>query len=76
MIYKMVLFVPKNTKVVLDDIFLSDDEAYGELLSVKNVEKEKVSSCAPIYSLDGRRANREALKPGLYVKKGKKMLVR
>lgn len=75
-IYKIVMMVPKTTKIVFDEIFLSDDEAYGQLLTVRNISDEKMSSRAPIYSLDGRRANREALKPGIYVQKGKKMIVR
>ena len=75
-VYKMVVLVPKTTKIVFDDIFLSDDEAYGQLLSVRGVEEEKASSRTPAYSLDGRRVHREALKPGIYISHGKKILVR
>ena len=75
---KMVLRCPKGSKIVIDDIFLSDDEQYGEMLTgVRDVNTNKQSFQAPLYSLDGRLAgHRDALKPGIYFSNGKKILVR
>ena len=73
---KMLFRCPKGTKMVFDDIFLSNDEAYGEILTaINNPKTTNKSSQAPYYTLDGRPA-KDALKPGIFINKGKKILVK
>ena len=76
-VYKMGFRWPKDTKMVIDDVFLSDDEEYGSILTaIRNVNTDNCPSRAPIYSLDGRLANPESLKKGVYISNGKKILVK
>jgi hypothetical protein len=73
---KMLFRSPKNTKMVFDDIFLSNDEAYGAILTaINHPTTTSLSSPASLYTLDGRPV-KDAVRPGVYVNKGKKILVR
>ena len=75
-VFKMVMRIPKNTKMVIEDIFLSNDEQYDPATTaIRSVDQTK-SRSSSVYSLDGRRAYRDGLKPGVYVSNGKKILVR
>ena len=76
-VYKMVFRWPKDTKIVIDDIFLSNDEdEYGAILAVENHKTTNGNSRTPIHSLDGRVVKSDALKPGVYISNGKKILSR
>ena len=77
-IYKMAFRCLQKGKIVFDDIFLSNDEQYGEMLTeIRSVTTSERPFQAPLYSLDGRLAgHRDALKPGIYFSNGKKILVR
>ena len=77
-IYKMAFHCAQAGKIVFDDVFLSNEEQYGEILTaIRDVNTNKSPFQAPLYSLDGRLAgHRDALKPGIYFSNGKKILVR
>ena len=74
MVYKMSLRAPKAGKIVIDDVFLSNDEQ--EDTAIRNLESPSTPFRAPLYSLDGRLANPGALKPGIYIRDGKKVVVK
>lgn len=48
----------------------------GTATSIKNIDSEVVESNAPVYNLQGQRVNGNNLTPGLYVKAGKKFVVK
>ena len=72
-----VVFHSKNVgKLVVDDVFLSNDDAYAEFSTGISEVTGTTSFRAPLYSLDGRLAQPHALKPGVYIQKGKKKVIR
>ena len=77
-VFKMVFRWTKGTKIIFEDMFLSDDEEYGAIISsIRKVDTKASPFRAPLYSLDGRLAgNRDALKSGIYFSKGKKILIK
>lgn len=48
----------------------------GTATSIKNIGSEVVESNAPVYNLQGQRVNGNNLTPGIYVKAGKKFVVK
>ena len=73
-VYKMAFRAPKAGKLVIDDVFLTNDDP--EVTAIRTVDTKDTPFRAPLYSLDGRLADPEALKPGIYIQSGKKFVVR
>lgn len=48
----------------------------GTATSIKNIDSEVVESNAPVYNLHGQRVDGTNLTPGIYVKAGKKFVVK
>lgn len=48
----------------------------GTTTSIKNIDSEVVESNAPVYNLQGQRVDGNNLTPGIYVKAGKKFVVK
>lgn len=48
----------------------------GTATSIKNIDSEVVESNAPVYNLQGQRVDGNNLTPGIYVKVGKKFVVK
>lgn len=48
----------------------------GTATSIKNIDSEVVESNAPVYNLQGQRVDGNNLTPGIYVKAGKKFLIK
>lgn len=48
----------------------------GTATSIKNIDNEVVESNAPVYNLQGQRVDGNNLTPGIYVKAGKKFVVK
>lgn len=48
----------------------------GTATYIKNIDSEVVESNAPVYNLQGQRVNGNNLTPGIYVKAGKKFVVK
>ena len=48
----------------------------GTATSIKNIDSEVVESNAPVYNLQGQRVDGNNLIPGIYVKAGKKFVVK
>lgn len=48
----------------------------GTATSIKNINSEVVESNAPVYNLQGQRVDGNNLTPGIYVKAGKKFVVK
>ena len=72
-VYKMAIRSAKAGKIVIDDVFLSNDEEYT---AIRNAEMPRSPFNAPLYSLDGRLADPKTLKPGVYVQQNKKVLIK
>lgn len=76
-ITRIVFHCPKGGTLAIDDVFLSNDDAYAEnSTAIRNVENAASPFKAPLYSLDGRLAQPDALKSGIYIQAGKKKVVR
>ena len=73
-VYKMAFRAPKAGKIVIDDVFLTNDAP--EVTAIRNLDTKDTPFRAPLYSLDGRLADPKALKPGIYIQNGKKFVVR
>ncbi|WP_308230246.1 Ig-like domain-containing protein [uncultured Prevotella sp.] len=48
----------------------------GTTTSIKNIDSEVVESNAPVYNLQGQRVDGNNLTPGIYVKAGKKFVIK
>ena len=73
-VYKMAFRAPKAGKVVIDDVYLTNDDQ--EATAIRPADTATNPFRAPLYSLDGRLADPKALKPGVYISDGKKFVVR
>ena len=73
-VYKMAFRATKAGKIVLDDVYLTNDDS--EVAAIRNVDAKDTPFRAPLYSLDGRLADPDALKPGIYIRDGKKIVIR
>jgi hypothetical protein len=71
---KLQFRATKEGNLVFDDVFLSNDEAYAPT-AIRSVSIDSPFQ-APLYSLDGRLAQPDALKPGIYIRSGKKIVIR
>ena len=73
-VYKMAFRATKAGKIVLDDVYLTNDDS--EVAAIRSVDAKDTPFRAPLYSLDGRLAEPAKLKAGVYINKGRKILVR
>ena len=73
---KIVFHSPKKGTLSFDDIFLSNDDAYAVYSDIREVNSRGNLFKAPLYSLDGRLVQPDALKPGFYIQAGKKKVIR
>ena len=73
-VYKMAFRATKAGKIVLDDVYLTNDDS--EVAAIRSVDTKDTPFRAPLYSLDGRLADPNALKPGIYIRDGKKIVIR
>ena len=71
-VYKMAFRSPKAGKIVIDDVFLSNDSQYDPT-GISSLTSES-SLNADYYDLNGRRVNEKALKHGIYIRQGKKVV--
>lgn len=71
---KVVFHCPKTGSLAIDDVFLSNDEAYAVYTGISDVRTTVNTFHAPLYSLDGRLAVPDAVKPGIYIQAGKKII--
>ena len=71
-VYKMAFRTQKAGKIVIDDVFLSNESEYDPT-GIRTVVLDN-NNDAPIYDLKGHRVNNGALKPGIYIRKGKKVV--
>ena len=72
-VYKMAFRSPQAGKIVIDDVFLSNDSEYDPT-GIRTVVLD-TNNDTPVYDLKGRRVNEKALKPGIYIKQGKKVKI-
>ena len=70
-VYRMAFRSQNAGKVVIDDIFLSNDSEYDPtgISTITTASDLKSGNC---FDLSGRRVSRDAMKPGIYVWNGKK----
>ena len=74
-VYKMAFRSPKVGKIVIDDVFLSNDDQYAT--GIKNIKDDALKSEDDWYSLEGRRVkNGRPQKAGIYVRNKKKLIVK
>ena len=73
---KVVFHSTKVGTLVLDNVFLSNDMAYAEYSTGISDVSSASPFRAPLYSLDGRLAQPDVLKPGVYIQSGKKKVIR
>ena len=71
-VYKMAFRSPKAGKIVIDDVFLSNDSQYDPT-GISSLTSEP-SLNTDYYDLNGRRVNEKALKHGIYIRQGKKVV--
>ena len=71
-VYKMAFRSPKAGKIVIDDVFVSNDSQYDPT-GISSLSSEP-SLNADYYDLNGRRVNEKALKHGIYIRQGKKVV--
>ena len=71
-VYKMAFRSPKAGKIVIDDVFLSNDSEYNPT-GISSLASDS-SLKGVYYDLNGRRVNEKALKSGIYIRQGKKVI--
>lgn len=71
-VYKMAFRSQNAGKIVIDDVFLSNDSEYDPT-AISSLTSE-LSLKDDYYDLNGRRVNEKALKPGIYIRQGKKVI--
>ena len=72
-VYKMALRAPKAGTIAVDTVFLSNDSQF-EPTGIRTVSVATADTDDAIYDLRGNRVNADALKPGIYIRKGKKII--
>ena len=75
-ICKVVFQSPKAGTLLIDNVFLTNDEQYAVYTGISSVVNTASPFRAPLYSLDGRLADPKTLKPGVYVQQDKKVLIK
>lgn len=73
---KMSFRAKQAGTIVFDDVFLSNDGSYAVYTDINEVNSSGNLFKAPLYSLDGRLVQPDALKPGFYIQAGKKTVIR
>jgi hypothetical protein len=71
-VYKMAFRSQNAGKIVIDDVFLSNDSEYDPT-AISSLTSEP-SLKDDYYDLNGRRVNEKALKPGIYIRQGQKVI--
>jgi hypothetical protein len=71
-VYKMAFRSQNAGKIVIDDVFLSNDSEYAPT-AISSVTSEP-SLTDDYYDLNGRPVNEKALKPGIYIRQGQKVI--
>jgi hypothetical protein len=71
-VYKMAFRSQNAGKIVIDDVFLSNDSEYAPT-AISSLTSES-SLKDDYYDLNGRRVNEKALKPGIYIRQGQKVI--
>ena len=74
-VYKMAFRSPKAGKIVIDDVFLTNDSQYDPT-GISSITSEPSLNSGICYDLNGRRLNEKALKPGIYIRQGKKVVMK
>ena len=72
-IYRMAFRSQKAGKVVIDDVFLSNDDEYNPA-GISTLTTGSSLKGGNYYDLSGRHVNRDAMKPGIYIWNGKKVV--
>lgn len=71
-VYKMAFRSQNAGKIVIDDVFLSNDSEYDPT-AISSLTSEP-SLKDDYYDLNGRRVNEKALKHGIYIRQGQKVI--
>ena len=72
-VYKMAFRAPKAGTIAVDTVFLSNDNKYDPT-GIRTVTMTANETDGAVYDLRGNRVNADALKPGIYIYKGKKII--
>ena len=75
---RIVSFWANNATIVVDDMYLTNNSDYSpETSSIMDVRQESPEASPVHYDLSGRRySNSSALKPGIYINNGKKVVMK
>ena len=73
-VYRMAFRSQQAGKIVIDDVFLSNDSEYDPT-AISRLTSEP-SLKGGYYDLNGRRVNEKTLKPGIYIRQDKKVVVK
>jgi len=73
-VYRMSFRSQQAGKIVIDDVFLSNDSEYDPT-AISSLTSEP-SLKGGYYDLNGRRVNEKALKPGIYIRQDKKVVIK
>ena len=71
-VFKMAFRSQNAGKIVIDDVFLSNDSEYAPT-AISSLTSESFLK-DDYYDLNGRRVNEKALKPGIYIRQGQKVI--
>ena len=83
--YKAYLMIPSavvenNSLAKISTIFLDDEEEMNGIATgigfIKAGEPKTITTNDDVYNLQGQKVNSKALKPGIYIKNGKKFMVK
>jgi len=74
-VFIVAIRTSKAGTVAIDDIFLTNDEQYGDATAI-NGSVTRNGSPSPVFTLDGRHADPRSLRPGIYVQDGRKLVRR
>jgi len=74
-VFIVAIRTSKAGTVAFDDIFLTNDEQYGDATAI-NGSVTRNGSPSPVFTLDGRHADPRSLRPGIYVQDGRKLVRR
>jgi hypothetical protein len=69
----LALRAPKAGTIAVDTVFLSNDNQY-DITGIRSVTIAADDTDGAIFDLRGNRVNADALKPGIYIRKGKKII--
>lgn len=73
-------YVENNSLAKISTIFLDDEEEMNGIATgigfIKAGEPKTITTNDDVYNLQGQKVNSKALKPGIYIKNGKKFMVK